>query len=337
MIYTYYKQHGNKILLRYKKGKETITTEFTNYRPCLFTPDTSDEAPNTHLTSIYGKPLRKMQFGDIKAAKEFVKQYSGVDNFRIEGNSRFDNQFIIELLEGKSPQYQTRDLIGYIIDIEVAVPDDAGFCEPAAALWPISAITNYNTLEKKFYVFGNSPHLNTKWSQSLSPEKIKKLNIEYIHCESEEELIVAYLEYFGSAHPDFTSGWNSESFDMPYIVTRFKSVVGPGKTRVLSPFGLIFEKTKSNEFGNQVLKVEICGIPHLDYLELYKKHIFTPRESYKLGFIAQEELGEDKLDYNGSLYQLYTGDYKVSESDDIDKLNEPQRWARLRSIMKKSR
>lgn len=313
MIYTFYKQYGNKILLRYKKGKETITTEFKDYRPSLYTVDTAEvsaDVNTSNFVSIYGYPLKKLTFDSIKSANQFVSQYSGVDNFRIEGNSRFDNQFIIELLEGKSPQYNESDMRGYIIDIEVAVPDDEGFPEPDVAQWPISAITTYDTQSKIFYVFGLAPNLNVKWTKSLSPAKIQQLNIEYVHCDSEEELVNSYISFFSLNHPDFTSGWNSETFDMPYIVTRFKQIVGPKVMKILSPYGIVNERISPNEFGKPTLKVDIIGIPHLDYIELYKKHIFTPRESFKLGFIAQEELHEDKLDYKGSLIELYQTDFQ---------------------------
>jgi len=52
-------------------------------------------------------------------------------------------------------------------------------------------------------------------------------------------------------------------------------------------------------------------LPHLDYLQMYKKHTFVTRESYKLDFIAQEELGENKLEHSEekSLATLYENNY----------------------------
>ena len=36
------------------------------------------------------------------------------------------------------------------------------------------------------------------------------------------------------------------------------------------------------------------GVAVLDYLDLYRKHTFVRRESYKLDYIGEVELGENK-------------------------------------------
>lgn len=319
MIYTYYKQYGNTIFLRYKKGRETITTEFKEYRPRLYTPT---DKPNTDFTSIYGTPLHEMRFDDIKSAKEFCKQYEGVDNFRIEGNSRFDNQFVIELLGGQTPNYIAADIKGHVIDIEVDVADGEGFPEPDVAEWPINAITTYITSEAKFVTFALKSSAQAIWYKERSPQYLKDMDIEFVHCDTEHELLTSYLEFLAEdGHPDFTSGWNSELFDMPYLVTRMKSVVGAKMMRMLSPYGKVMEKMKTDGFGKPKLKVEIIGVPHLDYMELYKKHIFTPRESYKLNFIAEAEVHEKKIDYKGSLHQLYLDDFQTFMNYNIHDVN----------------
>jgi DNA polymerase elongation subunit (family B) len=111
--------------------------------------------------------------------------------------------------------------------------------------------------------------------------------------------------------PDVVTGWNVEQFDIPYLVNRFRRVVGSEFTKKLSPWGIINEREIVNAFGTQKLQ-EIVGISCLDYLAMYKKFSFQMQESYKLDHIAHQELGERKLDYSdyANLQDLYERDYQ---------------------------
>ena len=46
---------------------------------------------------------------------------------------------------------------------------------------------------------------------------------------------------------------------------------------------------------------DIMGVATLDYFSLYRKHTFVRRESYKLDYIGEVELGEKK---NENLYMI---------------------------------
>ena len=48
----------------------------------------------------------------------------------------------------------------------------------------------------------------------------------------------------------------------------------------------------------------------MDYLQLYKKYNYESRHSYKLDFIGEMEVGENKTQYEGTLDQLYNKDFK---------------------------
>jgi DNA polymerase elongation subunit (family B) len=50
--------------------------------------------------------------------------------------------------------------------------------------------------------------------------------------------------------------------------------------------------------GKTEYVVNITGVSVLDYIDLYKKYILTKQESYSLGHISQEELGETKVDHS---------------------------------------
>ena len=57
---------------------------------------------------------------------------------------------------------------------------------------------------------------------------------------------------------------------------------------------------------------EIAGVTTLDFMELYKKFTYVNRESYRLDFIAEVELGQKKLDHSefDTFKDFYTGDWK---------------------------
>jgi DNA polymerase elongation subunit (family B) len=62
-------------------------------------------------------------------------------------------------------------------------------------------------------------------------------------------------------------------------------------------------------FGNEEPIYKFSGRSHLDYMKLFQKFTFEGRSSYALGNILQEEVGMGKLEYEGSLEQLYNNDF----------------------------
>ncbi len=64
-----------------------------------------------------------------------------------------------------------------------------------------------------------------------------------------------------------------------------------------SPWNVVSQQSAriSNKgFNKQENYWDIMGVSILDYLDLYRKHTFVRRESYKLDYIGEVELGENK-------------------------------------------
>ena len=300
-LYTFYKTWGNNILFRYRKNGKSYAKKVDFYKPSLFTKTQPGQPAD--LKSIYGHDLHRVQFEGIREAKEFVKSYSDVQGMTIEGNSNYANQFIIELYDGKMPEFDPSQIRTGILDIEVDVPDGEGFPEPSEVKWPINGITIYDNFTDTYYCIGDKEYVHDSQDKDVG-----ELTVVYQQCANEVELLKAMLLHFRDFQYDMTSGWNSETFDMPYIVNRCFKVVGTELTKSsLSPFNMVELREINGNFGKTQLKAEIMGVPHTDMLELYKKHIYTPRESFRLDFIANAELGENKMTYEdeGSLHGLY--------------------------------
>ncbi len=117
--------------------------------------------------------------------------------------------------------------------------------------------------------------------------------------KDEYSMLKTLVNFIRTQHPTILSGWNSEHFDIPYLLGRGKKILG-SELNKLSPIGIIdiYEK-------DDFKKIRIGGISHLDFMTLYKKFTPTTKDSYSLNNISLSELKESKTQYQGKLYELY--------------------------------
>lgn len=324
-LYTFYRQYGKNILFKYRKNGKSYSKKIDFYKPSLYIKDNSGT-----VDSIYGYKLKHKQFENIPDAKAFVNSMKDVGNIVIEGNSNYANQFVIELYKGEMPVFSNDMIRAGILDIEVHSTE--GFPEPSEAKWPINGITIYDSFTDTYYCFGDKQYIHNK-----QDEMIGELKVVFTLCNDEIDLLEKMLRHFHEFEYDLTSGWNSEMFDMPYIVNRCYQVVGEKITKtMLSPFGMIELREIHNDYGKPNIVADIVGLPHLDYMNLYKKHNFTPRETFRLDFISNAELNTGKMSYEeqGSLANLYDGEFDVDWNKTPDKLDVLNRLGRIRTRMR---
>jgi len=69
----------------------------------------------------------------------------------------------------------------------------------------------------------------------------------------------------------------------------------------LSPIGEVY-------YSEHKKKYKIAGVSCLDYLPLYKLFTYTQQSSYRLDYIGQLEVGLGKIEYEGTLQDLYEND-----------------------------
>ena len=155
---------------------------------------------------------------------------------------------------------------------------------------------------------------------------------------TEKELLNKTLEIFEDL--DVISGWNSEFFDVPYIIQRIKIVLGKHHLKRMCFEGCQEPVEKEVEhFGSPEITYELSGRIHLDYLNLFKKFTFGGRESYSLAAIADEELKIPKLHYEGSLANLYSANfvtfirYNIRDTEILHKLDEKFKFIQLTNTM----
>ena len=237
-----------------------------------------------------------MRFESIRAAKEFQRKYKDVDNFDIYGMDRFEYGFIADNFKGQI-EWNINDINESVIDIEVS--SAYGFPDPYEARAPITAIC-IRQLNGNSVVFGCRDY--------DCPE-----NVTYIKCINENDLCKQFIKHWQEDYPDVISGWNTDFFDIPYLVNRFRMLFGDDFAKKLSPWNNIWER-KVVLNGRELISYHLSGINALDYIELYKWYApgGKSQESYKLDAIANVELGERKLSYDeyDSLDNLYKENYQ---------------------------
>jgi DNA polymerase elongation subunit (family B) len=291
-FYTNVQSIGGNILYRGIQNDKRIKTK-VEYTPSLFI----SSKKITSLTNLEGDYLDEKKFQSIKAARDYIKQFEGVSGAsKIYGQTRFEYAFIADQHKGMV-DYDFDKIAIAIIDIEVG--SENGFPDPYQANEPITAIA-IRKLNGGITVYGCGEY-------EVQGDEV------YIRCKDEYNLCKTFLNHFKDNYPDILTGWNTKFFDIPYLINRFKKILGEDEAKKLSPWNFITER---NAYVNnrQMIDYTLVGIESLDYIELYKWYApgGKSQESYRLDNIAQVELGEGKISYDeyDNLHALYRLNYQ---------------------------
>ena len=69
----------------------------------------------------------------------------------------------------------------------------------------------------------------------------KQNNVTYHCCNTEENLLRTFINYWMQDVPDVVTGWNIQLYDIPYICKRINRVLGEKIMKRMSPWGLVSE------------------------------------------------------------------------------------------------
>jgi DNA polymerase elongation subunit (family B) len=253
--------------------------------------------PRGKFRTVYGTPVARFS---SRSNKEFQKE------LRINGNKRLwesDINPVFRCLEehylgAESPKLQTA-----FFDIEVDFDPVRGFSRPEDPFNPITAISVYLDWMDKLVTLVVPP-------KSYSWDTAQEICDRYDNCflfEREEDLLNTFLDLIDDA--DILSGWNSEGFDIPYMVMRVTRVLNKDDTRRFCLWGQLPKQRTFERFGAENLTFDLIGRVHMDYMQLYRKYTYEERHSYSLDAIGEYELDERKTQYEGTLDQLYNKDF----------------------------
>lgn len=287
----------------YYNGKERSVTLFTwdkdgkrikvdaSVDPYLYVEGKGD------YKSIYGTKLVKKIF---RTQYDRYKYLKDTNIKRVFDNFPVTQQYLIDTFwkVNETLEFAQYPIKVMFLDIEVYAPDD--FPHANQAKEPVNVITIYDSLRKKFLTWGIKDYV------SEDP------NVKYFKCLTEKELFIKFIEYIESDYPDILTGWNSEFFDIPYVINRCTKILGEEWTKRLSPSGNVYNRSIKGQFGQEQIRWYIEGISLIDYLDVYKRFCLGVRESYKLDNIAEYELGEKKISFGAmNLATLADKDWKT--------------------------
>jgi DNA polymerase elongation subunit (family B) len=279
------------VVERTPDGKRTYREFPTNYT--MYFTD-----PKGKHRSIYGDPVSK--FSTRKRA-EFEKErriHSGKKLFESDVNVLF-RCLSENYLKVDAPRLHT-----CFFDIEVDFDPEKGFSPTSDPFNPVTAISCYlDWLDQCFTLVIAPKHMTEETAQEIVGEFDNT-----ILFKNEKDMFDVFFQLIEDA--DVLTGWNSEGYDIPYMVNRVTRVMSKDDTRKFCLMGQLPKPREYERFGKSETTYDLVGRVHMDYLQLYKKYNYESRHSYKLDSIGEMEVGENKTQYEGTLDQLYNKDFK---------------------------
>ena len=249
--------------------------------------------------SIFGDKLDRVVTTSGKQFKKERKLHSNQKLFESDVNPVFrclaDNY-----LGADTPKLQQA-----FFDIEVDFDPEKGFADPSDPFNPVTAISVHLDWIGKTICLVNKPKTLTKADAQTIVGRFE----DTILLDTEDELLETFLQLIDDA--DVMSGWNSEGFDIPYMVNRIARVLGKEHTRRFCLWWKYPNRREFERYGKAQETYDTVGRLHLDYMELYRKYTYHEMHSYSLDAIGEYELGERKTEYQGTLDQLYNNDFET--------------------------
>lgn len=279
--------------------------------------------PRGKYTSIYGDSLSKVTCKSLKEFRKELAIHSGQTLFESDINP------IFRCLEENYLNADAPKLNVAFFDIEVDFDPERGYASPDDAFMPITAIAVYLQWIDTMVCLAIPPKTLSMAEAQREIEGIPNVML----FDNEADLLDTFLTLIDDA--DIISGWNSEGFDIPYTVNRVTKVLSKDDTRRFCLWGELPKKREYEKFGKSAVTYDFVGRVHLDSLELYRKYNYEERHSYRLDFIGEMEVGENKVPYEGTLDQLYNHDfrkfieYNIQDTALLDKLDKKLRFIDL--------
>ena len=313
-FYTNVVQWGNQILVREYKNGERLNHK-VKYSPTLYVPVQKE----TGWKTLDGKNVMAYKHDTIKGAKEFISQYQNQPHL-VFGLDRFAYTYLSDTYPDKV-EWDSDKILVVTIDIETRCEN--GFPDPEKAEEEMLSITIKNQSTKKIVVWG------------IGEYHTDRQDVTYINCSNENELLAEFMNFWVKHYPDVITGWNTEFFDIPFLVNRVTKVLGEDRAKEFSPWGNVSSRSVYSH-GRPQQVYDIQGVSNLDYLQVYKKFTYTAQESYRLDHIAFVELGEKKnenpydtfKDWYTKDYQSFI-DYNIVDVELVDRLEDKMKLLEL--------
>jgi DNA polymerase elongation subunit (family B) len=190
----------------------------------------------------------------------------------------------------------------------------------------ITAIAAHDSVTKLYEVFVLDKARKVKNTAQQFNKDGRSVSVHIF--DNEKNLLLAFLTYYQGVNPTILTGWNIDFFDIPYLYNRIKRVCGEGHAKRLSPISETFYSPYRQRWS-------FGGVSILDYINLYKNYNYGLESSYTLDHIAKKELGRGKIEYEGSLDDLFENDlekfieYNIVDVDLVVSMDEKLQFIEL--------
>lgn len=306
--------YGNKI---YVTGRQVDGKKFNycikDFKPHFYVPSTEQQS---HLPFYPLKKCTKVSLDQPKEMQDARAKYK----YTYEADLSYDIRFHTDIMIKYPTNRDIKPRI-WMFDIEAFRNFELGMSNPMNQDHVLNTLSFHdNYLNEVFTIFVIDKKFHTL---DTGVKKVGNQNIIYVN--SERDLFTVLIKLMKKFNPEILSGWNCVSYDFPFLCKKAETF-HKDLFKFLSPFNM--EPHFRFNMGEKIDEWFIKGYVILDYMLLYKKYQQNKRESYSLDFVCNSELGYGKVDYDGSLDELYRDDphkfieyskQDVTLLDDIEK------------------
>lgn len=291
-----------------------VHLQVTGFRPYFYAPaDEVDGRPlppqvtgvdEAVFTSIKGERLRRLYTvrpTDVRDIRDRYHHHEAdipfATRYMIDAGLTGGAEVPAETVDHTEVSPVEVDAPARLCFIDIECEDLRGFPDPARER--IICITCWDSFDDEYTTLllasaGTSPGFSDEWTAKngcLWKGKSRHMVCTY---ETEEALMRAFAAYIREKDPDILSGWNFTDFDLPYISRRME-VLG------LNPSDL-------SRLPGMTERTPVRGRAVFDLLTAYKKLQPSQKESYRLDAVAEDEIGERKVRYAGTISDLWLED-----------------------------
>ena len=268
---------------------QRINYENTAYQEC--------NPENAFAVGLNGEPLKPINAGNWKFSKNIKYSNQNTPNLHFH-DMLIEQKFLVERYGVNDvPSVGHRELF-FDIECEIGGALTEEYIQRAPM--PITSIAWWDKSADEWAII----ILDRK--NQLKDTQLK--NQKIIACSTEKILLKKFVEIVRGIDPDILIGYNSDYFDVPYLYHRMCNVIGKDWADNLSPVGQVQSKAYTKYFFRKDQFVKIIGIESLDYMRLHKKYSMRDEPSWKLDAIGEKYTGLNKIEYEGTLDDLFEQD-----------------------------
>lgn len=258
---------------------------------------------------IYGRHIKYISFKSSYERSRWIK--ANIDMVTIVDCIAPEQDFLTRLFWSNTEEddFNKQPLTIHFIDIETEITES--FEYPSTARNRVNLITVYNSVTDKFHT----------WSlQKVNTSAINNDGRHFVYDhfnDNEIDMLQSYVEWHSNNYPDVITGWNTRGYDIPYLIRRLENTLGSRYAQMLSPLDSYYIKTlgepeNPNNPDSVRIEVTLHGIAQLDGLLLYRDKFYVKQSlsgGYNLSNVGKAENLGEKIEYDGSLRDLYMHDW----------------------------